>query len=138
MYDKPKIMDEICTRLSRGEALRKICRDEHMPNWSVVYDWMHADEQYAQRIARARDVGHDAIAENAMEIADEAPPSGADGKTDSGYVAWQKNRVWTRLQLLAKWNPKKYGDRQDINLTGKLEVADAIVAARKRAGQNTP
>ena len=30
---------------------------------------------------------------------------------DSAFVQWQKNRVELRLKLLAKWNPRKYGDK---------------------------
>jgi hypothetical protein len=30
-------------------------------------------------------------------------------------VSWQKNRVWARLQLLAKWDPKRYGDKLELS-----------------------
>lgn len=116
-----QIEDEICQRLSHGEPLRQICRDKKMPSWNAVYEWMSRDEEFASRIARAREVGHDAIAENALEIADEPPPIGTDGKKDGGHVAWQKNRVWTRLQLLAKWNPK-YRDKIDQNISGNMNM----------------
>jgi len=36
--------------------------------------------------------------------------------------------------LLKAHNPDKYRDRQDINLSGQVEIASAIVAARKRSG----
>jgi hypothetical protein len=38
---------------------------------------------------------------------------------DSAYVQWQKNRVEQRLKLLAKWNPKRYGDR--VTMAGDAE-----------------
>jgi hypothetical protein len=148
MDNKPQLKDEICDRLAKGEPLRQICRDEHMPSWRTVYDWINADEEFASRITRARDLGFDAIAEECFDIADNATNDWMERRdkddVPAGYVLngdhvqRSKLRIETRLKLLAKWNPKKYGDRQDINLTGKLEVADAIVAARKRAGQNTP
>lgn len=124
----PELADEICERLSAGEPLAVICRDEHMPARATVYLWSDADPAFAGRIARAREDGHDAIADGCFAIVDEAPPTTATGGTDSGYVAWQKNRVWTRLQLLAKWNPKKYGDKQSHEITGAnggpLQVLD--------------
>ena len=43
-------------------------------------------------------------------------------KVDAGYVVWQKNRAEQRLKLLAKWSPKKYGDRQQVELAGNLAV----------------
>lgn len=114
----PELAAEICERLSNGEPLRQICRDSHMPAWTRIYDWMGRDEALSGAIARARDIGADAIAEEALEILD-TPPEYVLTKNgeavDSGYVTWQRNRAELRLKLLAKWNPKKYGDRQIIS-----------------------
>lgn len=111
---------EICERMSNGEPLRAICRDEHMPSWGAVYAWMVEREEFAQRIARARELGADAIAEEALRIAD-TPLEGveteedADGKVKStkrgDMLGHRKLQIETRLKLLAKWSPKKYGDR---------------------------
>ena len=92
---------------------------------------MDAHEEFSASYARARDLGHDIIAEECMVIADEQPPQTANGSTDAGYVAWQKNRIWTRTQLLGKWNPKKYGDSRHVELTGKdggpIETKTAVL-----------
>ena len=58
-------------------------------------------------------MGLDAIADDALSMSDKEPPK-VGGKVDQGYVSWIKHRVWTRLQLLAKWDPKRYGDRVAI------------------------
>lgn len=110
----PTLADEIVSRLSEGEPLAHICRDEHMPALRTVYDWMDADESFSARIARARISGHDVIATSTLVIADEPPPADSQGKVDTGFVAWQKNRIWTRLQLLSKWDPKRYGDKLEL------------------------
>jgi len=85
-----------------------------MPAWTSVYAWAAADKTLSERIAQAREQGADAIAEEAMAIID-APPERVLTKNgeviDSGYVTWQRNRADLRLKLLAKWHPKKYGDR---------------------------
>lgn len=110
----PELAKEICERLSDGEPLRQICRDEHMPAWQKIYEWMARDKELSGAIAQAREQGADAIAEEAMAIID-APPERVLTKNgeviDSGYVTWQRNRADLRLKLLAKWHPKKYGDR---------------------------
>ena len=114
----PELAAEICERLSNGEPLRQICRDDHMPAWQKIYEWMGRDEALSGAIARAREQGADAIAEEALEILD-SPPEYVLTKqgeaVDSGYVTWQRNRAEMRLKLLAKWHPKKYGDRQIIS-----------------------
>ena len=114
----PELAAEICERLSNGEPLRQICRDSLMPAWTAIYAWAAADKDLSERIAQAREQGADAIAEEALEILD-SPPEYVLTKqgeaVDSGYVTWQRNRAEMRLKLLAKWHPKKYGDRQIIS-----------------------
>lgn len=125
----PEVVEEILQRLSDGETLAAICRsDKKFPHPNVWLRWTDDDEELAFAYARARDVGADAIAEQALEILD-APPErvveiDADGnktvgRIDSAGVAWAKNRAEIRLKLLAKWNPKKYGDKQTVDVGNK-------------------
>lgn len=136
----PEVLDEICERISCGETLRAICRDDHMPSWVSVYDWIKSDSDFALRIERARELGFDAIAEHTVSILDEPPErinTEHGDKVDPGYVQWQKNRAEQRLKLLAKWHPKKYGDKQevDLNVKGELGIAERLQQGRKRAGK---
>jgi hypothetical protein len=115
----PELAREICERLSDGEPLRQICRDDHMPAWQKIYEWMAKDQNLSGAIAHARDQGYDAIAEDLLDIADtpimgETETSSANGLTITrqDMLGHRKLRIETRLKLLAKWNPKKYGDRQ--------------------------
>jgi hypothetical protein len=71
-------------------------------------------EEVSAAIARARVIGHDAIAARARQT--------ARGKTDdeggdsTGDVQRDKLIIETDLKLLAKWDPKRYGDL--IKLSG--------------------
>jgi len=103
-----EIADEICSRIANGEPLAQICRDEHMPDSSTVRDWQASDERFSLAIAQARDLGADAIAQTARETARGAGDSTGDIQRD-------KLIVETDLKLLAKWNPKKYGDRVQVD-----------------------
>lgn len=133
----PEIAAKICERLADGEPLRAICRDEGMPAWRTVYDWLTENTDFAARFARARELGHDAIAEDTIAMIDE-PPGRTEtehgDKVDPGHVQWQKNRVEQRLKLLAKWSPKKYGDKLEIDAKVEHSVTDRLTRARKRAG----
>lgn len=128
---------EICLRLSEGEPLRQICRDEHMPAWTTVYNWINENPTFAERIARARELGFDAIAQEALEIAD-TPEQGeevtvkADGSEETkraDMLGHRKLRIETRLKLLAKWDPKRYGERTHVEVD---DVTDRAEAMRKR------
>ncbi len=90
--------------------------------------------------SRAREVGADAIADETLAIVDAAPErimneSGTGSRVDPGYVAYTKARVEQRMKLLAKWNPKGYGDRLDVDLNVSVALDTAILAARKRVNQ---
>lgn len=120
-----EVIDELCERLSKGEPMAAICRDEHMPGVHTVYDWANATEAVSARIARAREAGEDAIAAQVLEIVDTEPArvlTMHGDQIDSGDVANRKMRAEYRLKLLAKWNPKRWGERVDI--TSKDEKID--------------
>ncbi len=114
---------EIVKRLSKGEPLASICRDDHMPAVRTVSDWKDFSPKFAADFVRARDEGFDAIAADCLEIADDK--SGdiriVGGEDDEGrevcnteFVQRSKLRIETRLRLLAKWDPKRYGDKQQL------------------------
>jgi hypothetical protein len=109
----PEIADEVCARVSNGEPLAAVCRDMGV-GLTTWYGWMDKHDGLREKIARAREAGHDMIAVDAMAIMDEEPPRTANGGIDSGFVSWQKHRVWTRLQLLAKWD-RRYADKTEIS-----------------------
>jgi predicted secreted protein len=127
-YSK-EIAQEICERLSDGEPLRQICRSDGMPAWRTVYDWIYKDDALgadgtglSTAIAHARDVGYDAIAEDLLNIADTPLIGEEETSSNNGLTITRKDmlghrklQIETRLKLLAKWNPKKYGDRQILS-----------------------
>ena len=125
----PEIAQKMCEMLADGIPLREICRQDGFPAWQTVYDWMYRDDALGDAgvglsrvIARAREVGQDAMAERAYVEMYQEPErilSEGGGKIDPGYVQLVKARAEITLKLLAKWNPKRYGDR--VALAGDAE-----------------
>jgi hypothetical protein len=115
---KEKIKEQLVAWISEGNTLKDFCRQDGMPSYRTIYDWQDDDEQFAARIAHARDIGHDSIAEECTTLADAEPLAVFDDagnkRYDPGSIAWRKMQIETRLKLLAKWNPKKYGDATTI------------------------
>jgi hypothetical protein len=133
----PELADEICLRLSNGETLRSICRDEGKPSWVSVYDWINKYPDFALRVAHARELGYDAITQECLEIAD-TPIEGLKTVTDSNGIRLEradmihhrKLQIETRLKLLKIWNPAKYGDRLDVTSDNKELKAPIIQVVR--------
>jgi transposase-like protein len=126
-FDQAKA-DAICARVSEGEPLAQVCRDIGLGR-TTVYDWQHDIPAFAERIAHARVIGYDAIAEEALQIAN-TPVEGVIVKTDADgetvtredMLGHRKLQVETRLKLLAKWDPKRYGDRLHTDNDTRVEV----------------
>lgn len=117
-----KVAKAICEHLADGVPLRAICRMDGMPHWQTVYQHMEADEAFSVRIAGARTRGHEALAEQCLAIADDEADDWVLTRKgvicDDQAVARGRLRVWTRLQLLAKWDPKRYGEKVTQEHTG--------------------
>lgn len=122
------VVEEIIERVSLGEPLAKICRDDHMPSVSAFYEWLNQDKELDGRFARARELGHDAIAAQALDIIDTPPAykQTAEGMSiDQGDVQHRKLQFEGRLKLLAKWD-RRYADRQQIEHSGKLALESLV------------
>lgn len=135
-----KVKDAIIEGISHGKTLRSLCR-EHKMGASTWYDWMDADGELAGRFARAREVGFDAIADEALDIANS--PCEGEITTDDGekvvirkedMLGHRKLQVETRLKLLAKWDPRRYGDSVQLKHADadgdKLDMGPTAVAIR--------
>lgn len=154
-FNRDELVPQICDRLATGEPLTSICNDLGITR-QCVNKWRREDEAIAKQIQAARDDGYDAIADECLDIADD---SQGDYKIelrgrqevvtiDKEAVLRSKLRIETRLKLLAKWDPKRYGDKQQHEHSGGLTVKQsphdltddelAAIAAAGRAGTADP
>jgi hypothetical protein len=111
-----------------GLSLRKALGGYGMPSSKTFYEWLDNDEGKIKRYARACEARADVIFDEIVELADkqDADVVGEDqfGNPIVNHNIIQRNRlqVDTRKWMLAKMNPKKYGDKVehsgDIALTG--------------------
>jgi hypothetical protein len=110
-----EIADKICERLSQGESLRAIARDEGMPHEATVRGWVLDNvDGFATQYTRARHLQAERWAEEIMEISDTPPPLTGDNKMDHAAIQYHRLRVDTRKWLLSKVLPKVYGDKLEL------------------------
>ena len=105
-----ELASAILLRMSHGETLTAICKGEDMPASSTVRLWAVDDKPkgFSARYARAREMQADAIAEDAVDIADDDPAADA---------AKTRLKVDTRKWLASKINPAKFGERSRVDTT---------------------
>ena len=125
----PELIQTVLDAVSSGIPLEHVCKAQGITvqSWHV---WRRADEELAIAHGRARDDGFDALAAESLAIID-APPervvtmSGEDrveSRIDSASVQWAKNRAEHRLKLLAKWDPRRYGDKIELEHKGGVKM----------------
>ena len=112
-------IEAVLKGLRSGTPLTVICGADGFPCDDTVRDWADADPELGRDIARARETGFDQIAMDALTIADHVADDtvksdNGDPRANAEWISRSKLRVETRLKLLAKWDPKRYGDKQLI------------------------
>jgi hypothetical protein len=123
------VVDIVCERLAAGETLRGICRDDNMPHEATFRTWLLDDKNgvYTQ-YATARDIGLDVMADQLLDIADDSSNDTfqtEDGteRTNQEVIARSRLRVDTRKWYLSKLAPKRYGEKQAVELSGNLTLS---------------
>lgn len=137
---------EYCDWIASGRPAAQWHRIEGNPKQRTVSDWINKDSEFAARVAHARDIGFDVIADECFEIAD-TPQIGETVTDEEGgedgdkhkvvredMLGHRKLRIETRLKLLACWNPKKYGAKTALEHSGSIDMglAERIKRARER------
>lgn len=134
------LAEEICRRLAEGEPLRAICRsDEKFPTPRTIANWRKAHPEFEEAFKAARELGADALAEQCLEIADDETHDWELSKKgpilNEVAIGRAKLRVWTRMQLLAKWFPQKYGDKLEHNHKGKIGLESLVAGSQEEPEQ---
>lgn len=101
--------DKICDLLTQGKSLRKICESDEFPAASTVYVWLDRFPDFAERYVRAREAATEDMLEDILAIADDPQIEVQDKRV----------RIDTRKWAMGKLKPKKYGERQQVDVGNK-------------------
>lgn len=104
-----ELIDKICELIANGMSLRAVCSQEGMPSAVTVCKWLSENEEFSKQYARAREEQAVSFADEIIQIADSVEP-------DSAAVAKAKLQIDSRKWLAARMAPKKYGDKQEIDV----------------------
>ena len=109
-----EVADDICSLLANGESLKTICERPGMPNRSTIYRWLRGNDDFRNNYARATEDRADAMFEDILTIADTV-------KEDAVEIAKAKLKIDTRKWVLSRMNPKKFSDKQSVDITTQGE-----------------
>lgn len=104
-----ELVDKICELIANGMSLRAVCSQEGMPSAFTVCKWLSENEEFSKQYARAREEQADSFADEIIDIADSVAP-------EAGEVAKAKLQIDARKWKASKMAPKKYGDKQEIDV----------------------
>lgn len=110
-----ELIERICEQISNGKSLRAVCRAKDMPSMSTVMVWLGENDKFSEQYRKATEQREDFHFEEMMEIADKVLPESAE-------VAKAKLQIDTRKWVLSRMNPKKYGDKQQMEHSGDVAV----------------
>jgi hypothetical protein len=124
--DRPEQIKALLVWVAEGQSVRSYCQKPGTPCVQAFYNWRDSDLVFAQQLRHAQATGCDVIAQECLQIADDA--------TDEN-VRVARLRIHTRLQLLARWAPAVYGDKIQISGDGvnpiRLSDDEAMSAIMK-------
>ena len=120
----PRMADRICAELALGHSLRAICRADDMPCVTTVMRWLRTRPDFREQYGLAREAQADALADEIVDIADEA--------CDRDTAATAKLRIDARKWVAAKLKPKKYGERQPSDPAAPSSIGQRLQEAETR------
>lgn len=133
----------ICAGLAEGHSLLATCEALGIPV-STAWEWERDIPEHGENATRAREAGCHVMACEMKEIAD-TPQMGViritkdDGKVEEreeDMTQHRRLRIETRKWLLSKWASKIYGDKQQIEHSGGISLAETLREAKaKRKGE---
>ena len=145
-----KLASDLCKRLAVGESLVEICREDKMPGYSTVMEWLFKSYQsddprndFPEMYARAREIQAETYADQMVAIADQDNADvlyDLDGQpVQATTVRIQRHRLQidTRWRIVSKMLPR-FADKVAPEIDEKadpieVEVLDPRELARQVA-----
>lgn len=121
-----ELFDAICLEMAEGASLRSICARDDMPNKRTVLRWIEGNESLQCQYSEAQNLRAEHYFDQILEIADNVrigsrTTTKSDGEKEivrGDMIERARLQVDARKWVLARMNPKKYGDKFTQELTG--------------------
>lgn len=114
-------VEKVCERIEQGESLRKIFASDNSPmSNTLFYRLINENPDINERYARAKQIYADSLFDEILDISDHSDQDHTPF-TGTNVIQRDRLRVDARKWILSKLEPKKYGDKLDVDHTSKGE-----------------
>lgn len=131
-----EIVDRICDMLREGKTVRVIGDTLGSPSTATIRRWVEGDEDFRRAYFRAKESFCDDQLEQCLEICDDAGGDFDTTQNEDGTVTIRANpksvgrsqhQVETRFRVIAKMEPRKYGEEPQATIEPVRNGDDARV-----------
>lgn len=137
---KEKLFESIFESIENGKSLRKALKENNLSS-STFFIWLEENEEKSKQYARASELRAEALLDEMMEIVDDTSSDFIEMHIEKGseseillekkpnYELIQRSRLRydARKWLISKLNPKKYGDKVELEQKITQEVPTIII-----------
>ena len=124
---RAEIIQAVSAGLTRGTPLTVICESLQAQGAFAgrsIFNWLRDDPEAKLAIEYARDLGHDWLANECLQIADDRSrdvlyDNEGNPHPNGANVLSRKLAIDTRLKLLAKWSPR-YREGSTLKVEGEI------------------
>lgn len=131
---KTQVLDDLESGMTLREAAERSGISASLIIWKATRDDEFA-KQYARVIAIRTDRDFESL-EDDLKVEPPTVSTKYGEYVDAGWVAWKRLQVDTRKWALSKRNPKKYGEK--LNLEGDLNIKTVLVPAAAKSDAERP
>jgi len=119
--------------IANGATLNDACSSPTSPSRSAIYRWLHKHSEFRNSYDMARAERAQAWAEEIIDIAENTsgdllPGPGGGLVQNDAAIQRDRLRVDTRKWLMARSDPKRFGDRQHHEITSTETLALRVEA----------
>jgi hypothetical protein len=118
-----EIAESVLEQVAAGMSLRSVCARSGMPDRSTVSRWEDAYPDFAARCARAKERRAEVLAERILDEAERIQSA------EDAQVA--KVRISALQWVASKLDPRRYGERSQVEHSGRVEGANIILAVQQ-------
>lgn len=110
--------ERVCAVIAEGGTQRTVARELGVPR-STLCGWLKRYPKFAERYAAACEVRLDLLEERLLELCADAHEAALLPETGKLQIEACKLEIDTCKFMLAKLRPKRFGDRTQMEVTGK-------------------